>query len=104
MIGALRHKIEMLTATRVDDGGGGASVVWLPGPEFWARVEKLTSVRDFSGDRANRLKRIAATIRHRTDVILGQQLRFDNDAYEVVSIEDDGDGRRMTLVCEEVRS
>jgi len=62
------------------------------------------STQDFAGDRSNRLKRIAATIRYRTDVILGQQLRFDNDNYEVVSVEDDEIGRRLTLVCEEAPS
>lgn len=102
MIGALRHKIELLTPARVNDAGGGASIVWLPGPEIWARIERLTSTQDFAGDRTNRLKRIAATIRHRTDIVLGQQIRLDVDQFEVVSIEDDGTARRMTLICEEV--
>lgn len=102
MIGALRNKVEMLTPTRVDDDAGGAAIVWLPGPELWARIERLTSTQDFTGDRSNRLKRIAATMRYRTDVVLGQRLRFDNVDYEVVSIEDEDPGRRLTLVCEEV--
>ena len=105
MIGALRHKIEMLTPSRIDDEAGGASVVWLPGPELWARVERLTSTRDFTGDRSNRLKRISAEIRFRNDIMLGQQLTFDNDNYEVVSIESEDDRtRRLTLICEEVLS
>lgn len=101
MIGALRHKVEMLTPSRIDDNGGGAAIVWLPGPELWAQVERLTSTQDFAGDRSNRLKRIAATMRYRTDVMLGQRLRFDNTDYEVVSIEDEEPGRRLTLICEE---
>ncbi len=105
MIGALRHKIELLTLSRVDDDGGGAAIVWLPGPELWARVERLTSTRDITGDRTHRLKRIAATIRYRTDIVLGQQLRFEGVAYEVVSIEsEDGRDRRLTLICEEALS
>ncbi len=103
MIGALRHKIELLTELRVVDDAGGAMVTWLPGQELWARVERLTSTRDFAGDRSNRLMRIAASIRYRTDVGLGQQLKFDNDNFEVVSIEsEDEQGRRITLICEEI--
>ncbi|VAW06623.1 hypothetical protein MNBD_ALPHA05-2353, partial [hydrothermal vent metagenome] len=45
----------------------------------------------------------AASIRYRADVGLGQQLKFDNDNFEVVSIEsEDEQGRRITLICEEV--
>ena len=105
MIGALRHKIELLTLSRIADDGGGATVAWLPGPDLWARVERLTSTRDIAGDRTQRLKRIEATIRYRTDVVLGQQIRFEGDPYEVVSIESNDDrDRRLTLICEEVMS
>ena len=105
MIGALRHKLELLSFTRVADDAGGAEIAWLPGPEIWAKVERLTSTRDIVGDRARRLKRIAASIRYRSDILLGQQVRFDGEAYEVVSIEsgDDKD-RQLTLICEEVPS
>ena len=105
MIGALRNRIELLTFTRFDDDAGGGSVVWLPGPEIWAEVTRLTSTRDIAGDRTRRLKRIAAAIRYRADIALGQRVKFDNDDYEVVSIEnDDARGRRLTLICEEAPS
>ncbi len=103
MIGALRNRIELLTFTRFDDDAGGGAVVWLPGPEIWAEVTRLTAARDVAGDRTRRLKRIAAVIRHRSDIVLGQQVKFDGDNYEVVSIEsDDPRARRITLVCEQV--
>ena len=103
MIGALRNRIELLTFTRFDDDAGGGDVVWLPGPEIWAQVVRLTASRDVAGDRTRRLKRIAATIRQRSDVALGQQVKFDDENYEVVSIEsDDARARRITLICEQV--
>ena len=105
MIGAFRNRIELLTFSRIDDDAGGGAVIWLPGPEIWAEVNLLSSARDVLGERKRRLKRIAATIRHRDDITPGQQIRYETDAYEVVSIEsDDGRGRRLTLICEEATS
>ncbi len=105
MIGGFRNRIELLTFSRTADDAGGAGIAWLPGPEIWADVSRLTSTRDVTGDRERRLKRIAARIRVRSDIVLGQQIRFDAERYEVVSIEsDDGRARRFTLICEEVSS
>ena len=105
MIGALRHKIVLLDVSRTEDEAGGASLSWIAGPEIWASVERLSSTRDFAGDRENRLKRIAVIIRFSADVALGQRLTFESETYETVSIES-GDGRdkRLTLICEEVLS
>lgn len=103
MIGSMNRKIEFLTPSRSDDEGGGASLSWLPGPELWAKIERLTSTRDVTGDRNNRLRRIAATVRFRADIPLGQRVRFDGVEFEVVSIESEDD-RRLTLICEEVLS
>ena len=102
MIGALRNKLQLLNAERVGDGGGGAGIIWVPGPEIWAAIERLPSTRDFAGDRDNRLRRIAATIRFQADVTLGARVLFDDVSFEVASIEDDQPGRRLTLICEEV--
>ncbi|MEM8935288.1 MAG: phage head closure protein, partial [Pseudomonadota bacterium] len=96
------NKLELLTPVRLDDDAGGASISWLPGAEVWAQIQQLTSTRDYFGDRTHRLRRIAATIRHRTDIVLGWRVRFEDADYEVVSIENDRDDRaRLTLVCEE---
>lgn len=103
MTGALRHRIQLLNASRTGDEAGGASVAWAPGAALWADVERLSSTRDFAGDRGNRLKRIAATIRFRADIALGQRLVFAGETYETVSIEsDDGREKRLTLICEEI--
>lgn len=104
MIGGLKHKVELFTSQRVADAGGGGAVTWIAGPSFWARIERLTSSRDFSGDRSNRLRRISAAIRYRNDVSLGDRLRLEGVDYEITSIEDDGEGKRRTLICEEVLS
>ncbi len=105
MIGELRHKIEWLNPARTNDEAGGAAIAWTSGGELWAGVERLTSTRDFAGDRENRLKRIAVTIRYSAEISLGGRLRFAGDDFEIVSIEsEDGRDKRLTLICEEVLS
>jgi head-tail adaptor len=57
---------------------------------------------DGAGARDNRLRRIAATLRYRSNVRLGQRLRFAEADYDIVSVEiTDGKERFMILVCEE---
>jgi len=101
MIGALKHKVELLTATRTADEAGGASISFVSAGEIWAGVTRLAATRDGAGDRTALVKRIAVSIRIGADVALGQRLVFENETYEIVSIESDGD-KRQTLVCEEL--
>ena len=104
MIGLLRKRIEILEASRTPDEAGGASLQWTPVETVWAGLERLASTRDFTGDRAAHLRRLAATIRFRDGVLLGQRLRFEAVDYEIVSIESLGDkDKKLVLVCEEIR-
>lgn len=104
MIGLLRKRIDILEASRTPDEAGGASLSWTPIETVWAGLERLSSTRDFAGDRAAHLRRIAATIRFRDGIALGARVRFEAVDYEIVSIESVGDkDRKLVLVCEEVR-
>ncbi len=104
MIGALRYQIEILAATRTIDEAGGASLAYAPGAQVWAAVELLPSVAAVGDDRTRRLRRLSALVRARADWAIGVRIRFDGADYEIVSIEsDDERGRRVFLICEEVR-
>jgi len=104
VIGSLRHQIELYAPSRLADGAGGASLEWTLVETVWAGLERLASTRDFAGDRNNRLRRLAATIRKRTDVDLGARVRFEETLYEIVSVEAGaGDEKTMTLICEEAK-
>lgn len=99
----MRHLIDILSPSRTPDEAGGAAVSWALVETVWARVERLAGSRDFAGDRTNRLRRIAATIRFRSDVGLGQRIDDQGVRYEIVSIEaPDGPDRYLVLVAEEV--
>jgi len=103
-IGPLRHLIEIDEPARISDEGGGAATAWNFVETLWCAIERLPSFRDGVGERANHYRRIAATIRWRPGVKLGDRIRFNGEKYLIVSIEAARDPRRMTLIGEEVRS
>lgn len=104
MSGFLRHRIELWSAARQADAGGGAAQLWTSFATVWARVERLAAVRDFGGDRAGHLRRASATIRTRLDVALGQRFRAGGVFYDIISIEPGDVGEtRLTLIGEEAR-
>lgn len=103
MIGLMNRRAELLAPGRVPDEAGGAVLGFTHKEYAWAQIERLASTQDLSGDRGKRLRRIAATLRYRPDVRLGERLRLDGVDYEIVSIESaDGRDKRLVLVCEEV--
>ncbi|MEQ1931157.1 MAG: phage head closure protein [Parvularculaceae bacterium] len=105
MIGQLRHRVDIRARVLTPDGVGGAAPSWTTVETAWAGLTHLTSARNADGARDNRLKRVAATLRHRNTVELGQRLRFADDDYDIVSIETtDGRERFMILICEEIAS
>lgn len=105
MIGALKHQVDRLEATFLSDGGGGVAASFGIAETVWANVERLTSTRNFAGDKRQRLRRLAVTIRFVTDIDLGDRIRFQEADYEIASIENgDTKDRRLTLICEEVLS
>lgn len=103
MIGALRNKLELLSASRAPDTGGGFEVTWQVTTEIWASINQLTPIRDVTGERRTFLKRLAAEVRSIPGLMAGSRVRFNTDDYEVVSVETlDERQRRLVLICEEV--
>lgn len=101
----MRHRLELLAPLREEDGAGGATLSWSSVETVWAGLERLASTRDFTGDRARRLRRVSATIRWRSDVAPGGRVRFEGRDYDIVSVEaGDGPERFLTLICEEALS
>lgn len=104
MIGALRNQIALLERQERPDGAGGNEPDWQERLTLWALVERLSTAPGEPRERPRRRRRIAATIRERTDIAPGDRLRFGAADYEIVSIEGViDDARRMTLQAEEVR-
>jgi SPP1 family predicted phage head-tail adaptor len=100
-IGALRDRLTLQSATRVPDGGGGATVSWQAVADLWA------AVRPISGD--ERLRHDAVTgrvthevwIRHRGDVVPAMRFTAGSRILEIVAVLDPGRRNRLKCLCEE---
>lgn len=105
MIGQLRHRVDIRTRDLAPDGVGGGTPSWTTLETAWAGLTFLASSRNTQGGRDNRLRRIAATLRFRSNVRPGQRLRVDGTDYDILSMETtDGKERFMILICEETPS
>jgi head-tail adaptor len=103
VIGFYRHLVELFEASRVDDEAGGARIDWTPVEAAWAAVELLPTDGVVVAEYGAPLRRIAATMRWRPGLRVGDRLRFDGGDYDIVSIEAGSAARRMRLLCEEAR-
>jgi SPP1 family predicted phage head-tail adaptor len=100
-IGALRERLTLQSPSRVDDGGGGATVTWEPVADLWA------AVRAISGD--ERLRHDAVTarvthevwIRHRGDVVPAMRFSAGGRILDIVAVLDPGRRNRLQCLCEE---
>lgn len=103
MIAGLRYQIELFALARVADEAGGASLAETSATTIWAAVERLPAAASSTGGEPVRLRRVKALIRARPGAEIGARFRFEDVAYEVVSVEsDDERGRRVVLIGEEV--
>lgn len=67
-IGDLRHRVRIEAASRVSDGGGGATVSWTTVAEVWAAIWPRASDEVFQSDRVAGKATHDIWIRHRSDV------------------------------------
>jgi SPP1 family predicted phage head-tail adaptor len=97
-IGALRERLTLEAPSRVDDGGGGATITWIEVAILWARIVPR------SGSESHELDRIAGkashdvTIRHRGDVSPEKRFRLGGRVFDIRAAFDP-DGRRHWLKC-----
>lgn len=96
--GDLSTRLTLEAASRTDDGGGGASMVWETVAEVWA------AVRATGGGEATALDRVAGSVRHevviryRDDVKPEMRFREGTRIYGIVAVFDP-DRHRRWLRC-----
>ncbi len=100
-IGDLRHRVQIETAVRTSDGGGGATVAWTLVADVWAAIWPRTS------DEALQLDRVAGKathdiwIRFRSDVKPDMRVKFGTRVFDIRGVID-ADDRARWLRCPSV--
>ena len=100
-IGDLRHRVQIETAVRTSDGGGGATVAWTLVADVWAAIWPRTS------DEALQLDRVAGKathdiwIRFRSDVKPDMRVKFGTRVFDIRGAID-ADDRARWLRCPSV--
>lgn len=105
IIGAMRERITLQSATRTLDAGGGAVVSWTPlafAAHVWARIEPL------SGGEALQAMRLQARVTHRVrlrwrdDVTAAMRLVWGTRVLNIRAVINPDERRRyLELLCEE---
>ena len=92
-IGDLRHRVQIETAVRVSDGGGGATVTWTLVAEVWAAIWPRASDEAFQLDRVAGRATHDIWIRARSDVKPDMRVRFGSRVFDIrgaIDVEDRG--------------
>lgn len=102
MIADLRHRLVLEQATRVPDGGGGATETWVPVATVWAAIAEKTGRENEAADRTAPKVIMEITIRHREGVTTDMRFRRGSRHFNIrAALDKDGRRRWLTCTCEE---
>ncbi|MEQ1672838.1 MAG: phage head closure protein [Hyphomicrobium sp.] len=97
-IGDLRHRVQIETAARTSDGGGGAVITWTQIAEVWAAIWPRSNDEQFESDRMAGKATHDIWIRFRSDVKPEMRIRFGARVFDVRGVIDVEDRSRW-LKC-----
>lgn len=97
-IGDLRHRVQIESATRTSDGGGGATIAWTLVADVAAAIWPRTSDETFESDRNAGRATHDIWIRYRSDVKPEMRMRFGTRVFDVRGVIDVEDRSRW-LKC-----
>ncbi len=84
--GALRHRVILESMTKLDDGGGGVSVIWEQVAPLWVAIKPLSGrERLAAGQYASRLSH-EITLRYRTLALPEMRFRKGSRIFEITAV------------------
>lgn len=97
-IGDLRHRVQIESAVRVSDGGGGATITWTVVADVWAAIWTRTSDETYEHDRTAGRATHDIWIRHRAGVKPEMRIRSGTRVFDILGVIDAEDrGRWLKL-------
>lgn len=104
-IGRLRDRLSLEMPVRSDDGGGGATVVWVPVADVWGAVRPITGEERLRADAVTGRVTHQVWIRHRADVVPAMRFCSGERILDIVAVLDAGSDSsrrdRLCCLCEE---
>lgn len=100
-IGKLRDRLTLEMPARSDDGGGGATVTWVPLVDVWGALRPITGDERLRADAVTGRVTHQVWIRHRTDVVPAMRFRTGARILDIVAVLDSGPSDRLLCLCEE---
>lgn len=101
-IGDLRHRVQIETAARTSDGGGGAVITWTLVAEVWAAIWPRSADEGLTLDRVAGRATHDIWIRFRSDVKPEMRIRFGARVFDIRGAIDAEDcGRWLKCPSEE---
>ena len=100
-IGDLRHRVQIESAARTSDGGGGATIIWTLVADVWAAIWPRASDEMLDLDRVAGKATHDIWIRYRGDVKPEMRIRFGGRVFDIRGCIDSEDRGRW-LKCPSV--
>lgn len=101
-IGTLRHRVLLEAPVRSADGGGGATVAWMPVAEVWAGIGPGTGSESVLAESLGGRVSHEIVLRHRAGVEPAMRFRLGARRFEIVAVLDVDERRRMLrCLCRE---
>ncbi len=100
--GALRHRVILESATKSDDGGGGAFTVWEQVAPLWVAIKPVSGRELLSAGQFSSRLTHEITLRYRTLVLPEMRFRKGSRIFEIKAVLDKDERRRwLHVLCEE---
>ena len=93
-IGKFRQRVTLQQASRVDDGGGGATVTWTPVADLWASIEPISADERLDSDRLQGRVSHQVWLRYRTGVDPAMRFVFGSRVFDIRSAVDVDEAHR----------
>jgi SPP1 family predicted phage head-tail adaptor len=100
-IGALRDRLTLQALNRTGDGGGGATVMWMPVADVWASIQPITGDERLRTDAVTGRVTHKVWIRYRADVLPDMRFVAGARILDIVAVLDGSRRDRLQCLCEE---